>query len=247
MAFDAGMIACVTSEILAESRGARIEKVYQPDRDEIHIQIRSLHGGRRLLINAGSNNPRIGFTEISKENPQNPPMFCVLLRKHLQGARLCDFEQLGFERAVMLSFDTRDEMGFDTKCYLVAELMGKYSNLIFLDAEKHIVSALKTIDFTTSSLRQVLPGMLYELPPKQDKNDPLEYTKEQFYALYDDALADQRADKFIISNYLGISSAVAREISYRACGDIDASLRNCSCERLFASFAEIIEQIKSNN
>lgn len=244
MAFDAGMLACMTWEILRESKGARIEKVYQPDRDEIHIQIRSLHGGRRLLINAGSNNPRIGFTEISKENPQNPPMFCVLLRKHLQGARLADIEQLGFERAIMLSFDTRDEMGFDTKCYLVAELMGKYSNLIFLDAEKRIVSALKTVDFTTSSLRQVLPGMLYELPPKQDKNNPLECTKEQFEALYDDALADQRVDKFIINNFIGISNAVAREMSFRSCGDIDATLRACSFEKLYFAFNEIIEQIK---
>ena len=99
MAFDAGMLACMTHEILSLSRGARVEKVYQPDRDEIHIQIRSLQGGKRILINAGSNNPRIGFTEIPKENPQNPPMFCVLLRKHLQGARLSNIEQLGFERS----------------------------------------------------------------------------------------------------------------------------------------------------
>ena len=247
MAFDAGMLSCVTHEILTLSRGARVEKVYQPDRDEIHIQIRSIQGGKRLLINAGSNNPRISFTEISKENPQNPPMFCVLLRKHLQGARLSDISQLGFERAVMLSFDTRDEMGFDTKCYLVAELMGKYSNLIFLDAEKRIVSALKTVDFTTSSLRQVLPGMLYELPPKQEKNDPLLCTREQFFELYDMATADQRADKFIISNFLGISSAVAREISYRACGGIDTALRYCPCERLYSEFSAIVDCIKNNN
>ena len=246
MAFDAGMLACMTYEILSLSKGARIEKVYQPDRDEIHIQIRSLQGGKRILINAGSNNPRIGFTEIAKENPQNPPMFCVLLRKHLQGARLSNIEQLGFERAVILSFDTRDEMGFDTKCYLVAELMGKYSNLIFLDAEKRIVSALKIVDFTTSSLRQVLPGMVYELPPKQDKKDPLLVTKDEFFALYDEALADQRADKFIISNFLGISSAVAREISYRATGEIDSPLRSCACEKLYFAFNEIIEQIKNN-
>ncbi len=245
MAFDAGMLSCMTWEILKESKGARIEKVYQPDRDEIHIQIRSLHGGKRLLINAGSNNPRIGFTEISKENPQNPPMFCVLLRKHLQGARLADIEQLGFERAVLLSFDTRDEMGFDTKCYLVAELMGKYSNLIFLDSDKRIVSALKTVDFTTSSLRQVLPGMLYELPPKQDKNDPLECTRELFFAMYDDALANQRADKFIINSFLGISSAVAREMVFRSCGDIDATLRNCPCDKLYASFTDIMSHIKN--
>ena len=247
MAFDAGMLACMTHEILSESRGARVEKVYQPDKDEIHIQIRSLHGGKRLLINAGSNNPRIGFTEIAKENPQNPPMFCVLLRKRLQGAKLADIEQLGFERAIMLSFDTRDEMGFDTKCYLVAELMGKYSNLIFLDAEKRIVSALKTVDFTTSSLRQVLPGMLYELPPKQDKSNPLYSTREEFLALWDNAPADQRADKFIISSFIGISSAVAREISYRACGDIDATLRSCTFDALYGAFCSIIEQIKTNS
>lgn len=247
MAFDAGMLACMTHEILSESRGARVEKVYQPDKDEIHIQIRSLHGGKRLLINAGSNNPRIGFTEIAKENPQNPPMFCVLLRKRLQGAKLADIEQLGFERAIMLSFDTRDEMGFDTKCYLVAELMGKYSNLIFLDAEKRIVSALKTVDFTTSSLRQVLPGMLYELPPKQDKSNPLDSTREEFLALWDNAPADQRADKFIISSFIGISSAVAREISYRACGDIDATLRSCTFDALYGAFCGIIEQIKTNS
>ncbi len=246
MAFDAGMLACMTHEILSLSRGARVEKVYQPDRDEIHIQIRSIQGGKRLLINAGSNNPRIGFTEIQKENPQNPPMFCVLLRKHLQGARLSDVEQLGFERAVMLSFDTRDEMGFDTKCYLVAELMGKYSNLIFLNSEKRIISALKTVDFTTSSLRQVLPGMLYELPPKQDKNDPLACEKEQFYELYDGALAEQRADKFILSSFLGISSAVAREIAYRASGDIDITLRACKCEKLYGAFCDVISQIKNN-
>ena len=245
MAFDAGMLACMTSEILSESKGARIEKVYQPDRDEIHIQIRSLHGGKRLLINAGSNNPRIGFTEISKENPQNPPMFCVLLRKHLSGAKLSDIKQLGFERVVMLSFDTRDEMGFDTKCYLVAELMGKYSNLIFLDAEKRIVSALKIIDFTTSSVRQILPGMIYELPPKQDKFDPLDIDENRFYQLFDKAFPDNRADKFILSTFCGISASVAREIAYRASKSTDIALRDCDREKLFAAFSEIIGQIKS--
>lgn len=247
MAFDAGMLACVTSEILSESCGARVEKIYQPDRDEIHIQIRSLHGGKRLLINAGSNNARMGFTSIAKENPKNPPMFCVLLRKRLQGAKLSDIVQLGFERAVMLSFDTRDEMGFDTKCYLVAELMGKYSNLILLDSDKKIISALKTVDFTTSSLRQVLPGMPYELPPKQNKADPLITDKEEFFSFYENALSDQRADKFIISNYMGISSAVAREMAYRACKDADATLAVCECERLFESFSDIVSEIKNNS
>ena len=113
MAFDAGMLSCVLHEIKEESLGARVEKVYQPERDEIILQIRSKSGGRRLLINAGANNPRIGFTTVQKENPQNPPMLCMLLRKHLQGAKLCSVEQFGFERATVLGFETRDEMGYE--------------------------------------------------------------------------------------------------------------------------------------
>ncbi len=245
MAFDAGMLACIIDEISRESMGARVEKVYQPDRDEIHIQIRSLHGGRRILINAGSNNPRMGFTEIAKENPQNPPMFCVLLRKHLSGSKLSEIEMLGFERAVLLGFDTRDEMGFETKCYLVAELMGKYSNLIFLDKDKRVVSALKIIDFTTSSVRQILPGMTYELPPKQDKKDPLSETREGFFEALDNALSDNKSDKFILSNYAGISASVAREIAYRASKKVDSTLRECVGAELWLAFEEIIDQIKS--
>ena len=139
MAFDAGMLACTLSEIRQSALGARIEKVYQPERDEIVLQMRSFEGGRRLLINAGSGNPRIGFTEISKENPQNPPMFCMLLRKYLQGAKLSEVSQATFDRVAFLGFDTRDEMGFECRRYLVVELMGKYSNLIFADmmVEKH--------------------------------------------------------------------------------------------------------------
>lgn len=247
VAFDAGMLACVCAEILSESGGARVEKVYQPDRDEIHLQIRSLHGGKRILINAGSNNPRISFTEVSKENPQNPPMFCVLLRKHLSGARLSDIVQLGFERAIMLVFDTRDEMGFDTRCYIVAELMGKYSNLIFLDAEKKIISALKTVDFSTSAKRQVLPGMKYELPPPQDKSDPVEVEREEFLKLFASASPDSRADKFILSSFSGISSSVAREIAHRACSSIDTTLAECGAEPLWKTFSEIMAHIKQKS
>ena len=112
MAFDAGMLACVIHELKTESLGARVEKVYQPQADEILIQIRSRDGGKKLLINAGSNNPRIGFSFSAKENPPVPPMFCLFLRKHLSGAKLSAVEQEGFERVVRLEFETRDEMGF---------------------------------------------------------------------------------------------------------------------------------------
>ena len=172
MAFDAGMLSCVIHELKSVAQGGRIEKIYQPERDEIILQMRTLVGGRRLLINAGSNCPRIGFTAAQRENPMQAPMFCMLLRKHLTGACLSEIAQAGFERVVTLTFDTRDEMGFECKKYLVAEIMGKYSNLIFCNEQMKVIAALKTVDFTTSSLRQVLPGMTYELPPAEDKLDP---------------------------------------------------------------------------
>ena len=169
MAFDAGMLACMIHEIGTVALGGRVEKIMQPARDEIVLQMRTTQGGKRLLIQAGCNNPRIGFTDAARENPMQAPMFCMLLRKHLTGAKLASLHQEGFERVVTLEFDTRDEMGFACRKYLIAEIMGKYSNLIFTDENKKILSALRIVDFTTSALRQVLPGMTYELPPAQDK------------------------------------------------------------------------------
>jgi len=247
MAFDAGMLSAVVNEIKVLSGGARIEKVYQPSKDEIIIQMRSFEGGKRLLINAGGNNPRIGFTEAARENPQNPPMFCMLLRKHLSGAKLDDVRQAGFERVVFLDFTTRDEMGFECKRSLVVEIMGKYSNLIFTDGDMKIISALKTVDFTTSSLRQVLPGMRYELPPKQDKKNPLEETKEGFFEAARNYPAERGADKLISSTYLGVSSAVAREIVYRVSGETDTAVSECNGEALWREFSSIVSMIKSND
>ena len=246
MAFDAGMLSCVLHEIKEESLGARVEKVYQPERDEIILQIRSKSGGKRLLINAGSNNPRIGFSAVPKENPQNPPMLCMLLRKHLQGAKLCSVEQFGFDRAAILGFETRDEMGYECVKYLIAELMGKYSNLIFTDGDMKIITALKIIDFSTSSLRQVLPGMKYELPPKQDKADPLETSEEEFMRLIESAPLERSCEKFILGSYMGISAAVAREVAFSATGTLDTPVSKCSPRVLWDKFSKLIEGIKAN-
>ena len=246
MAFDAGMLASVIYEIKKCALGARIEKVYQPTADELIFQMRSFEGGKRLLINAGGNNPRVGFTESARENPQNPPMFCMLLRKHLSGAKLCGVYQSGFERVVTFEFLTRDEMGFECKRYIIAEIMGKYSNLIFADGDMKIISPMKTVDFTTSSLRQVLPGMRYELPPTQNKRDPLAETREGFLELYDAYPPERGADKLITSSYMGISAAVAREIVFRACRDIDRAAGDCSAEALADSFFEIVSAINEN-
>lgn len=239
MAFDAGMLSCVVSELKTLAQGGRIEKIYQPERDEIILQMRTLAGGKRLLINAGSNCPRIGFTSVQRENPMQAPMFCMLLRKHLTGASLSDIEQIGFERVVKLAFDTRDEMGYDCKKYLIAEVMGKYSNLIFADEKMKVIASLKTVDFTTSSLRQVLPGMTYELPPAQDKLDPNNTTSEDFFERFNDFPPEKSADKFITATYLGIATSVAREMVMRACGKSDAYAYEVKREKLYEVFSAI--------
>ncbi len=246
MAFDACLLSALINEINTVAAGGRIEKIYQPERDEMILQMRTYEGGKRLLINAGSNNSRMGFTEITKENPMQAPMFCMLLRKHLAGALLASVEQMGFDRVARFTFNTRDEMGFDCKKYLIAELMGKYSNLIFLDSDMKVVAALKTIDFTTSTFRQVLPGMRYELPPSQNKADPRNTAFDEFSTLYSAFSQEKTADKFITSSYMGISTSLAREIVYRASGNFDSSLFNCDKASLFAELQNIFSCISKN-
>lgn len=245
MAFDAGMLAEVISEIKNEALGAKTEKIQQPEKDQIIISMRSQSGGRKLLIDAGSNNPRLGFTFTQKENPASPPMFCMLLRKHLTGAKLIDITQPSFERVAILTFETYDEMGFKCNRSLIAEIMGKYSNLIFADENGKVIASLKTVDFSTSSRRQIIPGIKYELPPKQEKDNPLEATKSSFDEKFECADKNRSADKFITSEYLGISASLAREIAFRATRHTDTPLSLCDKNELRKAFSDIMNRIKN--
>ena len=247
MAFDAGMLACTLSEIRKTALGARIEKVYQPERDEIVLQMRSFEGGRRLCINAGSNNPRIGFTATQRENPQNPPMLCMLLRKYLQGAKLCEVSQADFDRVAFLGFDTRDEMGFECKRYLVVELMGKYSNLLFCDGDKKIITAMRTSDMSLDSLRPLLPGMTYTLPPAQDKHNPLRTDGESFDGIWSGFPSDRPADKCIVGAFSGIAPVVAREMVYRATGHTDTPVKYCFADDVKREFFYVTDTIKNES
>lgn len=253
MAFDAGMVYAVAHELRESLIGARVEKVQQPEKDEIVLLLHKERETKRLLLSASASSPRIHVTEALKENPLAAPMFCMLLRKHLGGARLSDIVQPGFERVLELVFDVTDEMGFSGRRSLIIEIMGKYSNIIFCDGERRILGACRTVDFTTSQKRQVLPGMQYELPPAQDKKDPMtELSRESFLSLCadTDGGADiDRADKLITSRYLGISSLLAREIALRASsatGGIYSTERLCSCtpERLYEELARVMEELR---
>lgn len=243
MAFDAGMVCAIVNELDARIRGARVEKVTQPERDELVLL---LHIGRenlRLSLSSGTNNPHFNITSAVKENPAAPPMFCMLLRKHLTGARIASVTQLGFERAVEFAFDSYDEMGFETKKYVVTETMGKYSNIILLNNEKKVVSALKIIDLATSSVRQILPGFPYELPPEQKKLCPLTVTEERFRSAFE-ASEDVPADKFILTNFYGFAPITAREIAYRASGTVDALVSACDADRMWESFSYVVSLLR---
>ena len=243
MAYDAGMLSAVLSEVRHACLLGRIEKVYQPSGDEIDLLIHGEKGNCRLCIQVGSNAPRLSLSAVVKENPATAPMFCMLMRKHLNGARLISVEQAGFERVAELHFLSRDEMGFEVERILVAEIMGKYSNLMLLDGNRKIIAALKQVDFSTSRLRQVLPGMIYELPPKQDKTDPFSVGEGAFMQLLQEASADMKLSQFLTSRFLGLATITAREIAFRIAGDTDASLLRLDFSRAYSVFASFFADL----
>ena len=244
MAFDAGMLSFVLNEINETVGGGKVEKVYQPARDEIVLLLRNFGTSRRLLINAGSRCPRINITEQKSENPQKAPMLCMLLRKHLQGAVLKGAVQLGFERAARLSFDAFDDMGFRCEKHIIVEMMGKYSNIVLTDGDDKILTVLRQVDFTQSLRRQLLPGMIYEAPPAQDKLDPLTVDEDMFKRLAADCEGDRPCEKFIMSNFSGISPLVAREIATLSGGYSGATLDECA-RNLTGVFFGVIRNIIS--
>ena len=166
MPLDAVCLRAVVNELTPQLAGARIEKIQQPARDQVVLLLR---GSRRLLLCANPNQPRIHMTEQLRDNPSQPPMFCMLLRKHLQGAKICSITSPDLERMVTIECDTTDEMGVQSKKYLACELMGKYSNIILYGADGRIIDAVRRIDGDISGKRQVLPGLFYHQPPPQDK------------------------------------------------------------------------------
>lgn len=240
MAFDSGMIFAIVDEINSRAADAKVEKIQQPQKDEIVITLHSTASREnlRLAINAGANNPKVSFTDTQKENPASPPMLCMLLRKQLGGGRLVSAKQVGFDRIVELEFVSRDEMGFAVTRYIIVEIMGKYSNLLLTDENKRIITALKLIDFSTSRMRQILPGMTYELPPSQDKKDIFSVTENELSSML--ALADcsMLLAKFILNNFLGISPLVSRELAYNTSGSIDSLIENTLTEKLWKTICE---------
>ena len=176
MAFDAFYLSAVLGEVRERCDGAKVEKIYQPSRDTLIFQLRGQKSREKLLIAANPTAPRLHLTAASPENPPEPPMFCMLLRKHLTGGRLVSMQQPEMERLLDMTFDCTDEMGSPTQKHLILEIMGRNSNLILTSEDGRILDCLRRVDFEMSDKRQVLPGLYYHLPPTQGKCDPFAVT-----------------------------------------------------------------------
>ena len=219
MPLDAICLQGVVGELTPQLTGSRIEKIQQPARDQIILLLR---GSRRLFLNAGANQPRIHLTEQLRDNPSQPPMFCMLLRKHLSGGIIESVRQEPLERVVTLTVLASDEMGERSRFTLVWEGMPRRANLILCDRDGRIIDCLRRVDLEAEQDRQVLPGLFYRLPTRQNKRSPLSVTEEEFAALLGRAAPDAPLDAWLLDTFTAISPLVARELTVRACGSTDA-------------------------
>ena len=216
MALDAVCLRAVIEELRPQLLDLRVDKVQQPSRDQVILLLR---GSRRLLLNAGAGSPRIHFTELLRDNPAEPPMFCMLLRKYLVGGRVESLTQPGMERSAELTLRVTDEFGRESRRTLVLEAIGRRSNLILLDEERRIIDCLRRVDSEMSPERQVLPGLFYELPPTHEKRPFTEGDEADFRAALAAANPERPADAFLLDTYFGLSPLVARELVFQAAGD----------------------------
>lgn len=221
MPLDALCLNGLIEELSTEICGARIDKIHQPARDEVVIALRGTSVSARLLLSANPGRPRVQLTRISRENPDKPPMFCMLLRKHLAGGRITAMNQTHLERVVHIHIETLDELGDRTERTLVLEAIGRHSNLILLDAEGRIVDALRRVDNDMSAQRQVLPGLFYHLPPAQEKNDPTAQNRTALEQLICEAPEHFPVDRWLIDTFSGLSPLICRELAFCAGGSCD--------------------------
>lgn len=247
MPFDGIVTKCVAAELNDILIGGRIEKIFQPEPDEIIINIRAKGQNIKLLMSASPNYPRIHITSSTKENPMVPPVFCMLLRKHLSGGKVTGIEFKDFERIIGICVESANELGDLTTKKLLIEIMGRHSNIILLNGEDKILDSIKHVSNDISSVREIMPARLYTLPPSQDKTNPEILDAD---ALFEgaDALGGSSVESFLLNNIKGFSPLICREICHFAGieGKYPVSaLTEEMLAGLKASLSSIINKIKN--
>ena len=226
MAFDAFFMGAVLEEVRQQALSGRVDKIHQPSRDTVILHIKGNSGRCKLLLALNPAAPRLHLTASSPENPAEPPMFCMLLRKHLSGARLTQISQLPMERCALFTFDCIDELGDHVNKKLVAELMGRTCNLYLLGPDGRIIDCLRRIGLDETAKRPALPGLMYQNPEPITKIDPIE---AEFASILTAPGADVLAER-LMDTLCGLSPLVCREAALFACGDVDARIENMDTE-----------------
>lgn len=210
MALDGIFLYHLKNEIADFAVDSRVDKVYQPSKDELVLSLRSREGSRKLLMSCNADSARIHFTDYPPENPPKPPMFCLMLRKRLTGAWITSIEQENLERIVKINFSGTDELGDKRSYSLIIEIMGRYSNIIFVDENGKIIDSMKRVDENKSQVREVLPNVTYSAPPAQNKlnifTDDINEIKQQIMQ------SNKTLYKAAMDTIKGVSPIVCREL-----------------------------------
>lgn len=246
MAIDGAYLYCLRQELESQLVGARVDKIHQPSKEELVLALRGLTGSHKLYISARVNSPRVHITEVALENPATPPMFCMLLRKRLAGARLASIRQLGLERVLYFDFDAINELGDAVRLTLAAEVMGRYSNIILIDGDDRVVDSIKRVDLTMSPSRPILPGIGYIVPLVDSvRLDLVNHTPEQIAARV--ASENTPLEQAIRSCTQGFSPLICREIAHQTLrGEPDnGDLTEAQLHRLERALYRIQQAIKS--
>lgn len=250
MALDAITLRAVIKELQPLLIGGKIDKISQPEQDELIFTVRKNRVNHRLLISASSSNARIHLLDdLKKENPLHAPMFLMLLRKHLGNATVLSFDQRGNERIVEIVTEGYDELRILKKKLLIVELMGKHSNIILLDPEdRKIIDSIKRVSLNVSSIREVLPGLTYSYPPTKDKVNPLHnLNQDNFTSLFQTATS--QVYQFFYQFYEGLSPTIGKELCSRSGIDpseLAKSLSSTKIERLWGSFERLMDSVSQH-
>ena len=249
MSFDAIVTRALTDEFNNNYIGARVDKIYQTEKDEIMINMRSKDGSFKVLVSASSNNPRFYVSTISKENPSEAPLFSMILRKNLSGSKLVKVEQFGFDRAVQFVFSGYNEFHEEALYYLVVEIMGKYSNIVLCNENHKVIDAIKRVSTVMSSKREIEPGLIYERPPVFDRVSPISVDEEYLKNMMTNN-SDLELRDFLMRSFLGLSTEIANKILFDAAIDDKNLLKNLDendANKFISSFIKTFEEVKEKN
>ncbi len=245
MAFDGITISCMARELMDKLAGGRISKIAQPEADELLLTIKTKEGNFRLLLSASASLPLVYLTESNKPSPLTAPNFCMLLRKHINGGRILSVTQPSLERILRFEIEHLNEMGDICRKYLIVEIMGKHSNIIFCTDTDQIIDSIKHVSAQMSSVREVLPGRDYFIPDTQEKANPLLITEDAFVSLVGSKAA--KLSKAIYTSLTGLSPIVAEEICAEASLDSDRSANSYTSEEithLYRCFSRYLEPLR---